>query len=348
MLRQFKKYGAKARGVVTAITSVLPLAIIGGLLYAGLFVKAEAVVQRVEPSAIERRDRFYGISVAAPEVVWAAGSAGKIVRSEDGGKSWIRQVSNTEVNLQGIASWDAQNAVVVGNGGVILFTRDGGAHWEPASVPATDNPNKLVRVRIFGETAWAVGEFHALLRSDDRGATWQRVLPEEDRAWNDVTFVGQRGWLVGEFGSLMKSEDGGANWSPVAATEGEEGPSLMGIAFRDDDHGVAVGLSGTVLATSDGGTSWTRMPPFTREHLYAVMWDGDRWLAVGDKGVIARGSAAGDKWEAGRASDGDVSWRTQVVRDGDRYYLCGSNLGVLRDGVLTIAGSRASRSSSSS
>lgn len=341
MLRQLKKYGAVARGAVTLVTSVLPLAIIGGLLYAGLFVKAEAVVQTVTPSPIERRDRFYGVSVPTTEVVWAAGSAGKIVRSQDGGRSWIRQETHTRANLQGIASWDGENAVAVGNDGLILFTRDGGDHWETATVPATSNPNKLFRVRIFGETAWAVGEFNALLRSDDHGATWSRVLPEQDRAWNDITFVGEQGWLVGEFGAVMKSEDGGLNWSAIAGEPSEAGSSLMSVAFRDDVHGVAAGLSGTLLATDDGGQSWQRVPAFTREHLYSVVWDEERWLAVGDKGLMVTGSADASRWETGRVAAGDVSWRTQVVRAGSRYFLAGSNLGILEAGVLSVAGREA-------
>ena len=85
MLRHFRKYGGGGRAVAALLTSGMPLVIIGGLFYAGFFVKAEAVVQRVEPPTIERRDRFYGVSVPAESVVWAAGSTGKIVRSEDGG-----------------------------------------------------------------------------------------------------------------------------------------------------------------------------------------------------------------------------------------------------------------------
>lgn len=340
MLRQLRKYGGGARGVVTLVTSALPLVIIGGLLYAGLFVKAEAVVRQVDPPAIERRDRFYGVSVVDGKEVWAVGSAGKIVKSRDGGASWTRQASPVDVSLQGIATWDGERAVAVGNEGVILFTRDGGQSWARAKVPVVDHPNKLFRVRIFGDTAWAVGEFNTLLRSDDQGMTWQSMLPAKDRAWNDVTFVGERGWLVGEFGSVMKSEDGGATWTEVSGEGGEGHPSLMSVAFRDAEHGVAVGLSGTVLATADGGQSWTRLPALTREHLLSVIWNDSQWLAVGDKGVMATGSADGLEWKAGRVAAGDVSWRTQVVRAGGRYFLAGANLAILADGNLTVAGRR--------
>ncbi|BAL22910.1 YCF48-related protein [Azoarcus sp. KH32C] len=335
MLRRLRKYGGGARGVVTLMTSSAPLVIVGGLLYAGLFVKAEAVVQKVEPPAIERRDTFYGVAASDDRVIWAAGAGGKIVRSEDGGNSWARQTSGTDVNLQGIAAWDSAGAIAVGNDGVVIVTADGGHSWTSAALPASSNPNKLFRVRIANGVAWAVGEFGAVLRSDDRGATWSRVLPEEDRAWNDIGFVGDAGWLVGEFGALMRTTDGGSTWTPVSTPNKV---SLMGVAFRDARHGVAVGLAGTLLVTADGGASWRQVPAFTREHFYSVMWDDGRWLVVGDKGVMASAEADAQQWQLGRVADGDVSWRTQVARAGTRYFLAGSNLGVLDNGALRVAG----------
>ena len=317
------------------LPSAMPLAIIGGLLYAGFFVKAEAVIQKVEPKAIERRDNFFAVAAPTEQVVWAAGTGGKIVHSADGGASWQRQAIPTHENLQGIAAWDAQHAVAVGNSGVILHTSDGGNTWLPATAPKSDNPNKLLRVRVFNGVAWAVGEFGALLRSDDKGATWTRVMPEKDRAWNAVFFLGQSGWLVGEFGAVMRSADGGATWTEV---EVENKVSLMGVAFRDAEHGVAVGLAGTLLVTADGGKTWTDAPRLTREHLLDVILDGSRWLAVGDKGVVVSAGTETLDWKLGRLAEGDVSWRTQIAKAGDRYYVAGANLGILDGLKLTIVG----------
>lgn len=344
MLRQFRKYGSTATRGATFLSSVVPFAIIGGLLYAGLFVKADAEVRKVDAPAIERRDNYVSLAVPAPDLVWAAGSGGKVVQSRDGGKSWVSQPTGTAHNLLGIAAWDAQHAAAVGNLGTIVVTADGGNSWTAASVPASSNPNKLFRVRIFDGVAWAVGEFGALLRSDDQGLTWTRALPEKDRAWNDIFFLGQQGWLVGEFGTVMKSSDGGATWHEV---ETSNEVSLMSVAFRDAQHGVAVGLAGTIMVSADGGETWQAVPKATRESLYSVIWDGaasrsgGRWLAVGDKGVMLTAAADSGAWTAGRISDQDLSWRTQIVRSADAYYLAGANLAVLANGRLAIAGQAA-------
>lgn len=335
MLRYLKKYQKRARVLVVIVTSTAPFLIIGGLLYAVFFVKAEAVTRWVMPNAIERRDNYFSIAAPDKHIAWAAGTDGKVVRSDDGGKSWVRQETPTENNLQGIAAWDAQRAVAVGNTGVIIVTGDGGKTWTQARIPESSNPNKLLRVQIFDGTAWAVGEFNTLLQSRDYGLTWTRALPEKDSALNNVYFLGPQGWLVGEFGTVMKSSDGGANWNVVTTSNKV---SLMAVAFRDPQNGVAVGLSGTVMITSDGGATWTQAPKATKEHLYNVIWDEDRWVAVGDKGMMLTAGAAATEWNAARISSKDVSWHTQIVKSATRYYLAGANLGVLENSKLTIVG----------
>jgi photosystem II stability/assembly factor-like uncharacterized protein len=334
-MQQARDSGGGVQKLLSIITQLLPIIIIGGLLYAGFFVKAEAVITKVEPKPVERRDNFFSVISPSDQIAWAAGTGGKIVRSDDGGKTWVRQATPTFDNLQGIAAWDAQTAVAAGNHGLILHTTDGGATWKVANTPKSDNPNKLFRVRVFGDTAWAVGEFTGLFRSDDKGANWTRLLPEDDQAFNAIYFVGQTGWIVGERGAMLRTEDGGANWTPVET--GNE-VSLMSVTFRDAEHGVAAGLTGTLLVTSDGGVTWNVIPNLTREHLLDVIWDENQWVVVGDKGVKVTSDAAATDWKVGRLFEGDVAWRTQIVKAGSRYFVAGANLGVIEDGKLTVVG----------
>jgi photosystem II stability/assembly factor-like uncharacterized protein len=338
MRRGGKEFVGWGRTLVTLATSVTPLAIIGVLLYAALFVKAGAVVSDVRPPVIERRDTYLGVALPGDKVIWAAGGNGKVVRSDDDGTSWRVQATPTDVNLQSIAAWSADQALAVGNAGVVIRTEDGGKTWQKVDAPRSDIANKLMRVRVLeGGVAWAVGEVGAVLKSTDFGRTWSRVLEEKDRAWNDVVFVGENGWMVGEFGEIARSIDGGATWAPVSSGVSS---SLMAVRFRDAEHGVAVGLSGRVVATADGGATWNALPPQTKEHLNAVAWDGARWVAVGDKGVMVVGNAAADTWTARRISEGDLGWRTQIEHAGAdrRYVLAGSSLGILDGDTLRIAG----------
>ena len=234
--------------VLNFIPQVMPIIIIGGLLYAGFFVKAEAVITKVEPKAIERRDNFISVVAPTEQVAWAAGTAGKVIRTEDGGKTWTAQKTKTLENIMGLTAFDDKNAILVGNHSLILYTTDGGTTWTPATQPTPANPeiSKLFRVQIAGNSVWAVGEYNTLLRSDDKGVTWTRVLPEKDRNLNTIAFAGNVGIIFGEAGVTLRSTDGGATWEEIKV---DNLVSLMNVAFRDDQHGVAVGLTGTMMAT---------------------------------------------------------------------------------------------------
>lgn len=313
--------------LIKIVMSVLPLLIVGGLLYVALYIKPQPGLAVTNPYPIVKRDRFYGVVTPAPPTVWAVGSHGKIVRSDDSGKSWIVQETPTTNHLQDIAAWDDKRACVVGNDGLVMVTSDGGKSWKKVEAPRSDIANKLVAIEVFPDgAAWAVGEVGAVLHSKDFGLTWERKLAPEDLAWNDIAFIGKKGWIVGETGRVMRTEDGGETWSAV---ESPVKGSLMSVGFRDEDHGVAVGLQGVILVTADGGKTWTQAPQATVEHLFDVMWDGAEWVAVGDKGVMVKGDASGANWSGKRITDLDTSWYTKVRKSGERYYLSGARLAVL-------------------
>ncbi|GAA4017952.1 WD40/YVTN/BNR-like repeat-containing protein [Actimicrobium antarcticum] len=314
--------------VIKIIGSVTPWLIIAGLLWAGFFIKPQPVGSTVKPPVIERRDFFYGLAVPAPDVLWVAGTNGKVVRSENGGALWNPQVVPGKAHLQDISAWDSRHAVAVGNKGVIVVTVDGGTTWMESPAPKSDVANKLMRVLTLPDRqAWTVGEMGALLHSIDFGKSWQRMRAEEDVGWNDVTFAGSaNGWVVGEFGRALRTVDGGTTW---VASQTPATSSLMGVAFRDDQNGVAVGLEGVVLVTQDGGTSWHAIKSGTQEHLLTVAWDAVQrvWIAAGNLGVWVRGDAAAENWVAGRLDERDLSWHTKVVVANGKTYFAGSTVG---------------------
>lgn len=304
--------------------SALPVLIIGGLLYAAFFMKPQSHGIGVEPPVIEKRDHFYGVVMPSPGIAWAAGNDGKIARSTDGGKIWALQASGVSAHLQSIAAWDPQRAVAVGNRGTVIVTVNGGKTWSKASLPASVGAAKLVRVRTYpGGKAWAVGEMGTVLFSSDFGAAWSAKTAAEDVAWNDVSFVNDVGWLVGEFGRMRATRDGGEHWK---AAEAPVKSSLNGVYFRSDLDGVAVGTEGVILHTQDGGANWRVLQNVAEEHLYDVLWDGNRWIAVGDKGALLTAGVSADKWSDQSERVGGSSWHTQIAGSGGHYILAGPGL----------------------
>lgn len=318
------------RRIIKLGMSALPLLIIFGLLYAGLFVKPQAVAADVQPMVIERADKFYGIALTASGGTWAAGSNGKILHSNDAGHSWKLQTRLSNLALQDVAAWDELRAVAVGDDGVVMITADGGKAWRTVTVPRSTISNKLIRVKTLplGE-GWAVGEGGAVLHTVNFGLMWTQVGAPEDTAWNDIAFHHQRAVMVGEFGLIRLSTDGGVTWATVTSTVKS---SLMAVAFQDPMNAVAVGLGGVVLRSMDGGASWKQQKAATNEHLFDVLWDGKRWVAVGDKGILLAG--VGDQWRATRNDATARGWYTRIAQHGSRYYFAGSALVSMATGAL--------------
>ncbi|MGB1547246.1 MAG: WD40/YVTN/BNR-like repeat-containing protein [Alphaproteobacteria bacterium] len=347
-------------GVIAA--KIAPWAIIAGLL----------IVSRIEPAPVGKavqippigeRDRYYGIQVPEPGVLWMVGNGGKIIRSEDDGVTWKIQETPTDLNLMSIAAWDKDNAVVVGNTGVVLVTRDGGASWEEREIPKSNIADKLIRVRIVPGTdkALAVGILGKVLLTEDKGDTWEqqyfyydwsffeerfndlaggvrrvnqdvirRGRFERDIVFHDIAIRGECEWMaIGEFGYLVHTKDCGYNWRELRPAY----DSIMSIKFRDKDHGVIVGGSATILVTADGGENWDQLDPEGEvvSHLYDVEWveESQTWVATGENGVAVKSDAAADTWTAVAITPGKSPWFVDLEPVKGDLYVCGENTGVL-------------------
>ncbi len=310
------------------LSSIMPFAIIGGLLYAGIFVKPKATGDSVEPPVLQPRDAFYGIAVPDDKVIWAVGRGGKVVRSEDAGAHWISQKTPSRQSLQSLIAWDARRAFAVGNQMTVLHTEDGGKKWSAlAGFAQAGEVQKLIRARSgAGGNAWIVGEMGSIFATADYGQTWVRLGKREDLAWNDIAAHGAWLTVVGEFGHIRLSEDGGANWKEVASPVKS---SLCAVMYRDERNGVAVGLEGVILVTKDGGRTWSKVASGTAEHLYDVAWTGQRWVAVGDQGLILTAEDPSDAWLVRSISERSYAWHTGLVSRGDRLYVAGATLAMI-------------------
>lgn len=322
---------ARGRSLWWWITSALPPVIIACLLYAALFVKPSGAGTAVAEPIVSPRDRFYGVSIAGDGSMVAVGSDGKIVVGDfrHGPGAARRAASGTKETLQAVARWDERRLVAVGNDGVILVSDDGGATWMPVEAPKSKVANRLVKVKTAADgKAFAVGEFNTLLHTGDFGKSWERRLPEKDTVIYGIDIQGAHAAAVGEYGRVLISADGGETWkelqSPVKA-------NLTAVAFGRDGAAVAVGLNGTAIFSADAGRTWSEVKTGSEEHLYDVVWTGQKYLAVGDRGAVLL-SADGRIWsrvESGLGVAANYLWFMQALPAGDAYVLVGSGIAVM-------------------
>lgn len=308
--------------ILKLLGSGAPLMIVAGLLYAGIYIKPELNTSPLPNQLFERGDRFYGLATHDGKAIWLVGSDGKILKSIDGAATWVKQISGITNGLQDVGVWDDKRAVVVGNGPTVLRTVDGGTNWEKVNVSGSQMATKLIRVRVLPDgSAWAIGEGGLVLHSTDYALTWSAVGDAEDIAWNDIYFKDGNGWLVGEFGRMRMSSDNGKHWSEVNSPIKS---SLMSVAFRTPNDGVAVGVGGEILTSHDGGRNWQRTKPVTSEHLFGLTWNGSKWAIVGDKGVVVIGTHEESSWKTARVDPNDRSWYVSIVAKSGRYFLAGA------------------------
>ena len=80
---------------------------------------------------------LYSVSMGDKDHGWAVGQVGTILRTEDGGKTWVEQANlkrDEASHLFGVQAIDANRAIAVGTWGSRIYTDDGGKSWEDNSL----------------------------------------------------------------------------------------------------------------------------------------------------------------------------------------------------------------------
>lgn len=233
--------------------------------------------------------RLRGVSAVNERVAWASGAGSTVLRTSDGGKTWLKlNVTNDALDFRDVDASDDKTAYVlsIGTGPAsrIYKTTDAGATWtmqfksddEKAFLDAMsfwDANNGIV----FGDSI--DGQFYILMTADG-GQTWSRVstarLPpalQGEGAFaasgtNIALFGKTHAWIgtgAGAKARVLRTTDHGRSWQ-VADTPLAAGPSagIFSIAFRDEKHGVVVGgdyrkeseAVDNLAVTNDGGVTW--------------------------------------------------------------------------------------------
>ncbi len=125
-----------------------------------------------------------------------------IYKTIDGGLNWTLQgptVANQNFNR--IFMLDVNNGWVVGSGGLIYNTSNGGTTWT-AQASGTTNVLKSV---YFADNSkgWAVG-FNKVLETTDGGATWITLAIGATDDNIDIEFYGTTGIILNSFGGTLK------------------------------------------------------------------------------------------------------------------------------------------------
>ncbi|QIO54609.1 hypothetical protein HA461_25820 (plasmid) [Rhizobium leguminosarum bv. trifolii] len=237
------------------------------------------------PIASSRTDDIWFVN---PRVGWAVNSNGNIIKTEDGGATWVVQHSVPGAYLRSVAFANA-NVGWVGTltrNRRLYHTTNGGTTWDEVRPLPSNAPVAVCGLSVVNElVVYASGtnrpnDVPAMMKTTDGGATWS--------AWDmrahasilvDTYFKDpQHGWVVGGRAAegtpttrdkvkpvILETTDGGATW--INRLAGQEAEFPLGewgwkIFFVDDQIGF-VSLenfaAAAVAKTTDGGQTWRRL-----------------------------------------------------------------------------------------
>jgi photosystem II stability/assembly factor-like uncharacterized protein len=186
---------------------------------------------------------------------YAVGDTGTILKTINGGATWIKDSSGTTIPLTSVFFPNANVGYAVGWWGIILKTINAGITWTTLyDQESTFNTLNTVFF-INADTGYIAGDIQygdgPVVRTLDGGQFWYLV---NNSTINDVQSIyfpnPTTGYAVCDNGVIEKSIDGGNDW--LLMTSGTTN-MLMSVYFTDSDTGYTVGDNGTILKTTDGG-----------------------------------------------------------------------------------------------
>ena len=238
---------------------------------------------------------------------WVGGDNGFLGRTEDGGRTWVRQTVGTTDAINDIYFRDKEDGFLLA-GNAIFVTHDNGTQWTETRRFAPSEFDgatvELYSVRFSSKKkGWVVGSVSKrdrvidsiLVYTDNEGETWQRQRAPTRSELIHIDFDNdRRGWIVGAEGTIINTGDGGQTWN--RQTSGTTA-TLFHTEFRNDKRGWAVGGKGTILRTIDGGMTWIPVTSGLTSTLLSVEFvsDNEGWC-VGRAGTILRTDNAGVSW----------------------------------------------------
>lgn len=240
---------------------------------------------------------IYDIEFVDENIGWMVGNNGMIVKTTNGGESWISQSSGTSLHILGVDFVNNQTGWAVGNSGLILKTTNGGERWTAQTSGQTVTLNDVNFVN--DQLGLIVGASGRILRTTNGGTNWSSVTSGTTQTLRELQFVDNlNAWAVGTSGTIRRTTDGGINWSTQFPPAGNTN-YLRAVCFIDNQNGWIAGDGLTFLKTTDGGANWIQKYSLNEVDnvLRGVSFINSQtgWV-VDYAGVIIKTTDGGDSW----------------------------------------------------
>jgi photosystem II stability/assembly factor-like uncharacterized protein len=200
------------------------------------------------------------VHVIDHDIAIGVGDSGRIIRTENSGRTWTTIESGTQSRLNGISMSSPLVGTAVGYGNTVLRTVDGGITWERQDSGISGSYYDVSQIN--DTTAFACGVYDRIIRTRDGGESWEMVH-EGGFDLHAICFADtDTGWAGGKEGTYLRTEDGGDTWIQVDLGLNPYAV-ITDFDFLDNDTGAfayySVGPdhhSSIMMMTYDGGGTW--------------------------------------------------------------------------------------------
>ncbi len=264
---------------------------------------------------------------------WAAGEAGTIIRTTDGGVDWKIQNSTVQTFISDIffldkdLGWATTTQDVFPFKSVILKTTNGGDDWTGETYP---DSSKFIRTIFFFDSLNGLAAGSSIAYTSDGGLSW--IASEIDSnmvsglpVYNFNFFNRQFGYACGGFidqaGVIWRTTNAGLNWSAQGVNVDEVFDvyildSLNAITLSGDPEGWYPTAN---IKTTNAGTTWSNntLSFFGLSFAIDFRTYNEGWSASGYKFLLT--TDRGSTWSEFQTPDSAIIYDLQFTDSRNGY-----------------------------
>jgi photosystem II stability/assembly factor-like uncharacterized protein len=232
-------------------------------------------------AAVPVSSTITSIAFATPRTGWAAGGLGVILKTEDGGATWTKQLDGVAAIQLMIAATKALVASKPPDDPMAMHAQ------RRCNILTQEGPGKpfLTILPISEDEVIVFGAFRMAVRTTDGGKTWTdwSFHIDEPVAYNiyDAVAIGPNYYLAVETGLVFCSTDQGQTFTNLA----NPAPgTLFGICDSGGGNMLTYGVAGEIFVSSDQGNSWNASSLQLTANLNTAIVLSSGALLLGDAG----------------------------------------------------------------